>query len=175
MHTNFGNCVTSRVEGAHALLKKYLQVSTGNLCEVKNKICLANENQFHEIKAQLSSEQIQVPHHFHIPLFRELVTRVSVFSLDQLFKQCEIAKFDELFVYKRHFMKTMGLPCAHKIRNMKHEMLHIDDIHLQWRLDIRSFVKSDTFEGNEDNKIRGLLEELQNKYQEWPIVQKEIA
>jgi hypothetical protein len=73
-------------------------------------------------------------------------------------------------------MKTMDLPCAHKIRNMKHdEVLHIDDIHPQWRLDIRSFVESDVFEGNEDNQIRGLLEELQNKYQEWPIVQKEIA
>jgi hypothetical protein len=87
----------------------------------------------------------------HIPLFKELVTRVSVFALDQLFKQCEIAKSDELFVCKGHFMKTMGLPCAHKIRNMKHEVLHIDDIHPQWRLDIRSFVESDIFEGNEDN------------------------
>ena len=56
MHTHFGNRVASRAEGAHALLKKYLQVSTSDLCEVKNKICLAIENQFHEIKAQLSSE-----------------------------------------------------------------------------------------------------------------------
>ncbi len=63
MYTHFGNRVTSRAEGAHALLKKYLQVSTGDLCEVKNKICLAIENQFHEIKAQLLSEQIRVPHH----------------------------------------------------------------------------------------------------------------
>jgi hypothetical protein len=56
MHTHFGNRVTLRAEGAHALLKKYLQVSIGDLCEVKNKICLAIENQFHEIKAQLYSE-----------------------------------------------------------------------------------------------------------------------
>jgi hypothetical protein len=55
MHNHFGNRVTSRAEGAHALLKKYLQVSIDDLCEVKNRICLAI-NQFHEIKAQLSSE-----------------------------------------------------------------------------------------------------------------------
>ncbi len=55
MHTHFGNRVSSRAGGAHALLKRYLQVSTGDLCVVKNKICLAIENQFHEIKAQLSS------------------------------------------------------------------------------------------------------------------------
>ena len=41
--THFGNRVTSRAEGAHSLLKKYLQVSTGDFREVKNKICHAIE------------------------------------------------------------------------------------------------------------------------------------
>ena len=174
MHTHFGNRVTSRAEGAHALLKKYLQVSIGDLCEVKNKICLAIENQFHEIKAQLYSEQIRVPHHLHIPLFRELVTHVSVFALDQLFKQCEIAKSDELFVCKGHFMKTMGLLCAHKIRNMKHEVLHIDDIHPQWRLDIRSFVESDFLKAMKIISLEGYLKSCKISIKNGPLFKKKL-
>ena len=33
--THFGNRVTSRAEGAYSLLKKYLQVSTGDFHEAK--------------------------------------------------------------------------------------------------------------------------------------------
>ncbi|CAN6718572.1 unnamed protein product [Malus baccata var. baccata] len=53
-----------KAEGAHATLKKYLQVSTGGLREVKEKICLAIESQFQEIKTQLSSEKVRVSHKF---------------------------------------------------------------------------------------------------------------
>ena len=76
MHTHFGNCVTSKAKGAHALLKKYLQVSTGDLCEVKNKICLAIENQFHEIR-----------HNFQVNRFEFLI--ISIFPyLENLLLVC---------------------------------------------------------------------------------------
>ena len=45
MYLHFGNKATSRVEGAHACLKTFLQVSTGDLLLVLSKLNLAIEHQ----------------------------------------------------------------------------------------------------------------------------------
>ncbi|KAG5544831.1 hypothetical protein RHGRI_017326 [Rhododendron griersonianum] len=90
-HLHFGNHVTSRAEGAHAMLKRYLTVSTGNFHEVREKICLAIENQHHEIKTKIASEKLRVIHKFQIPMFKEFVTHVSIFALSELLKQYELA------------------------------------------------------------------------------------
>jgi hypothetical protein len=47
---HFGNCLSSRAESAQVKLKKYLQVSIGDLYEVQSKICLTIQNEFNEIK-----------------------------------------------------------------------------------------------------------------------------
>ena len=64
---HFENHVTSRVEGAHSKLKIYLQVSTGYLRGVKDKICLVIKNKFQKIKTQLSHKKIRIPHKFRFP------------------------------------------------------------------------------------------------------------
>ncbi|KAJ9549306.1 hypothetical protein OSB04_021849 [Centaurea solstitialis] len=51
-------------EGAHAKLKLYLQVSTGDFHEVKEKISLAVEHEFNEIKVKLSSGLTPCTGHF---------------------------------------------------------------------------------------------------------------
>lgn len=63
------NHATSRAEDAHVFLKQYLNVSTGDFRDVKDKISLAIENQYQEIKARVTSEKMRVPHKFRIPLF----------------------------------------------------------------------------------------------------------
>lgn len=116
----FGNRVSSRAEGAHGKLKKYLQVSTGDFHQVKNKICLAIENEFKEIKVQLSSEKIRVPHKYNISFFKEIINRVSVFATREILKQYEMVKHGTMQpICKGHFTATMGLPCAHKIIDWK--------------------------------------------------------
>ncbi|GLT93672.1 hypothetical protein SLE2022_114520 [Rubroshorea leprosula] len=59
---HFRHRVFSRAEGAHAKLKAYLQVSTADFRQVKEKICLAITNEFQEIKALPSSGRIRIPH-----------------------------------------------------------------------------------------------------------------
>ncbi|GJU05403.1 PKS-NRPS hybrid synthetase [Tanacetum coccineum] len=49
-YLHFGNRASSRAESAHAKLKKYLQVSTGDFQQVKKKLCLEIEHEFNEIK-----------------------------------------------------------------------------------------------------------------------------
>ncbi|KAM0987652.1 hypothetical protein EV2_012136 [Malus domestica] len=173
--THFGNRVTSRAEGAHATLKKYLQVSTGGLREVKEKICLAIENQFQEIKTQHSSEKVRVSHKFRLPFFKEVVTHVSRFALNELYNQYEASSSSDLPCQcKGHFLKTMGLPCAHMIREMNIEVLQLNDIHPQWRIDRRLFVNDHHVSlDNEQDQISGLLLEFKDKYEKLTLTQKE--
>ncbi|KAI8568648.1 hypothetical protein RHMOL_Rhmol02G0216800 [Rhododendron molle] len=130
-HLHFGNRVTSRAEGAHAMLKRYLSVSTGNFHEVREKICLAIENQHNEIKTKIASEKLLVIHKFRIPMFKELVTHVSIFALSELLKQYELAASSLLDPCRSQFSNTMGLPCAHFMQNMRGEPLLLSDIHPQ--------------------------------------------
>ncbi|KAG5551462.1 hypothetical protein RHGRI_009772 [Rhododendron griersonianum] len=140
---HFGNRASSRAEGAHSKLKKYLLVSTGDLQEVKNKICLAIENEFNEIKTQLLSERIRVPHRSNILFFKELVSHVSVFAMGELLKQYEMMRHGTMqSICTGHFMASMGLPCAHKMIEWKDKILPLDAIHSQWRIDIRSLSVS---------------------------------
>ncbi|KAK9275113.1 hypothetical protein L1049_022372 [Liquidambar formosana] len=111
-----------------------------------------------------------------IMLVHELITHVSVLALNELFKQYELAKFNtDLSTCTRHFMTSMGLPSAHKIKNLKNKVLHLDDIHSQRRLDIRSFENAKAIQSNIEDQVKGMIEEFQHKYQEWPLDKKEAA
>ena len=44
----------------------------------------------------------------------------------------------------------------------------------KWRIDIRSLTLS-TGEKNDGGEFQRLIHELENKYQEWPKIQKEDA
>lgn len=171
---HLGNRATSRAEGAHATLKKYLQVSTGGLREVKEKICLAIEHQFQEIKTQLSSEKVRVPHRLRIPFFKEVVTHVSMFALDELYKQHEAAKYGNLSSQcTGHFFKTMGIPCGHMIKDMKIQVLPLNAIHNQWKIDARLFNDQHASLDDENDQINSLLLDFKEKYEKLPILLKD--
>ncbi|KAG5566439.1 hypothetical protein RHGRI_002122 [Rhododendron griersonianum] len=172
-HPHFGHRVTSRVEGAHSTLKRYLTVSTGNFREVREKICLAIENQYNEIKTKIASEKLRVTHKFQIPMLKELVSQVSFFALGELFKQCELARTDYVLgPCTGHFSRTMGLPCAHMMRDKKDGTLLLDDIHPQWRID-RSFTDMDCGVDTNGSEIESLLKRFHDKYKQMPLAQKE--
>jgi hypothetical protein len=97
---------------------------------------------------------------------------VSLFALNEIWKQYEFAMSeDELLPCKGQFKITMGLPCAHEMRNLDSSVLQIENIHSQWRLDIKSFTNSNVH-ATKKVHFKGLLEKLHDKYQEWPIDKK---
>ncbi|ERN03501.1 PKS-NRPS hybrid synthetase CHGG_01239 [Amborella trichopoda] len=154
-HLHFGNRVTSRAKGAHSMLKSHLQFSVGDLQVVKNKICLATEMQFQEIKTRLSMERIRIPHDLRIPFFNELVTHVSIFALRELFKQYQLARSNPSWsVCMNQFTTTMGLPCAHRMKSRmdENQVMHLSDIHLQWRIDHRSFNNIEAGLNNQEER-----------------------
>ncbi|XP_077252639.1 PKS-NRPS hybrid synthetase cheA-like [Tasmannia lanceolata] len=177
-HLHFGNRVTSRVEGAHSQLKKYLQLSTSDFYLVKRKLCLAIENQFQEIKTQLSAEKIKVPYKLHMAFFRELINHVSIFALDKLFQQFELATTcSTLATCKNHFTATMGLPCAHKIRYLLDErkVLFPSDVHSQWRIDDQAIDDMNCVKNSREEQMEKIIGNLQDKYRKWPSSQQEIV
>ncbi|KAF5182417.1 hypothetical protein FRX31_027996 [Thalictrum thalictroides] len=56
---------------------------------------------------------------------------------------------------------------------MENGVLNISEIHPQWRLDMHSF--EDDFVEPNDDKLKFLLGQLENRYQEWPISHKEAT
>ncbi|XP_077225508.1 uncharacterized protein LOC143858685 [Tasmannia lanceolata] len=178
IHLHFGNRVSSRVEGAHSQIKKFLQLSTGDFYLVKRKLCLAIENQFQEIKTQLSAEKIKVPYKLCISFFRELVNHVSIFALDKLFQQFKLATSNPaLSTCMNHFTATMGLPCAHKIRYLldEHKVLHLSDVHSQWRIEDLDIDDMDCVKNSREEQMKKIIENLQDEYPKWPSAQQEIV
>ena len=114
---HFGNRATSRVEGAHSVLKNYLQVSTGNLKTVLDKITLLLTNQHTEHDTALDQERQRIPHDVNIPIFAELVGKVTPFALRNILKQYKRLSALPLNRCTQAFMESMGLPCAHLIQN----------------------------------------------------------
>ncbi|PWA86891.1 protein FAR1-RELATED SEQUENCE 5 [Artemisia annua] len=185
-YLHFGNRASSRAEGAHAKLKKYLQVSTGDFQQVKKKLCLAirgvigsgyrgYRHEFNEIKVRLASERIKVPHNCNTPIFRELLSNLSLFALKEIHKQYVKAKDGKMTSCTGHFMATMGLPCAHKIKHMKGNVLSLDLVHSHWRIDTLSLIPEDDSHDDDANKFVTLLDELRSKYQVWPLHKKEFT
>lgn len=72
-------------------------------------------------------------------------------------------------------MATMGLPCAHKIKHMKGNVLSLDLVHSHWRIDTLSLIPEDDSNDDDTNKFVMLLDELRSKYQVWPLHKKEFT
>ncbi|GKD30919.1 protein FAR1-related sequence 5 [Tanacetum coccineum] len=74
-----------------------------------------------------------------------------------------------------HYMATMGLPCAHKIKDWNQMTLSLELIHPHWRINTLSLNREDDLQNDGDNRFVKLLEELNSKYQSWPLNKKEHA
>ena len=82
-HTNkvrhFFTSTTSRSEGANRVLKQQLGFSTGDLKLVVENIEVLLMNQRKEHAVRIDSAKMRVPFDLQIPLFRGLISKVSIF------------------------------------------------------------------------------------------------
>ncbi|KAJ3705596.1 hypothetical protein LUZ61_009301 [Rhynchospora tenuis] len=176
-HLHLGNRASSRAEGAHSKLKKYLEVSTGNLQIVKKKICLAIDNEFNEITVQLAREKAQVPHACDIPYFKNLIYRISTFAFKELHEQYMMAKKGTMHpICTGKFTTTMGIPCAHKMENWRTGSLSLDQVHPHWRIDTRELNNPDSNLGaDHDDQIENIIDNFRREYHKWPLDKKKRA
>jgi hypothetical protein len=137
---HFGIKTTSRVEGSHSALKGYLQVSTGDLHAVTERVGLLLANQAIEIRAAKARALTRIGADLRIPLFAELIGLVSPIALRKLLEQRGKLTGDRPTVADPCtgvFRVTMGLPCAHELADCARAggSLAPRDLHPYWLLD----------------------------------------
>lgn len=78
--------------------------------KLSKKICIANENELHKIKTQVWAEKLCIPHDCNVHAFKEIVTKVSMFAIRELYKQYdEMVKFGTLEpIYSGNITRTIG-------------------------------------------------------------------
>ena len=119
---HLGNVASSRVEGAHAALKKCLGGSTGNLYIVFESMEAKLNEQHIAASKKLSDELQLVPNRLNIPLFEQVVKKISSYALGKVYEQ--YLKFqryhqskEELPACTKYHQHALGLPCAHTLQN----------------------------------------------------------
>ncbi|CAG8566317.1 15593_t:CDS:1 [Cetraspora pellucida] len=180
-HLHLSNKETSRVEGAHAVFKKCLQSSMGDLEFVYRKIVLQVESQIREIRVMISSERMKIHHTYQISLFEPFLCRVSVFALkkiyDELIKASDTTQNLPLRPCKKTLKSTIGLPCSHIISEClaTGQLLQLNDIHEHWWIQGRCFEFLEDpacLADNSHNDLQPLLQCLIQQYKFWPSHQQ---
>lgn len=137
---HFGNTVTSRVEGIHALLKSYLKSSKFNLFDVWRTIKHTIENQLSELQSTQARQQTRKPtKHTHSGLFNGIHGWVSHKAMKKVEMQLKLLEKTDPPVSSTcsgSFTKSYGLPCVHKLKSLleSRQSLTIEDFHRQWHL-----------------------------------------
>ena len=108
-----------RVESAHALLKRYIYSSQGDLLTTWISIEQAVANQIQEIKANVAKDHIRTllnlnrrQYHAYFGHITATVLRLVQNHYDQVIK-AKRRPSDPLKLYTGVFNTTTGLPCAY--------------------------------------------------------------
>ena len=121
------------VESAHALLKRYITSSQGDLLTVWLQIQQAVSTQIQNIKAIAAKERIQTPLHLNRLQYQacfSYITNTALRLADLNYWSAEKPLKPCTGVFKR----TTGLPCAHRIDDIQYakESLYPSDFHGHW-------------------------------------------
>ena len=123
-HKHFGVTVTSRIEGGHSCLKKFLGTSKSDLFGVVKVISMLHTEQFDKIREELAKSRDSTPHDinakFNTWMDPEINLKVVPQALKLLKQQYELTLQP---TFKPHectgeFERTMGVPCGHTIHNL---------------------------------------------------------
>jgi hypothetical protein len=141
-HFHIGNSATSRVEGSHAFIKKYIQTSTGDILTVWSRISHALNCQINTLIREVKEDQLQQLIFCQSFLYSNINRRTSRYSLNLIHNQADIAKratpLAPLTQCSNGFTRTIGLPCAHRIARLLevNQPIPLTDIHPFWRQNI---------------------------------------
>lgn len=136
---HLGNSATSRVEGSHALLKKHIGASTGDMLIVFERISQALQTQHATLEYDFRRDQIERPVVTLHQLYTNIVIRTSRYSIrligEQVTKARRATNLGPLPPCTNTFTRTMGLPRAHRITSLleSNKAIPLTDIHPFWR------------------------------------------
>ena len=131
---HFDTTSTSKGEGAHAVLKKNLIISTENLKTVIENLNLMLINQRHDYLIAAKKAKIRYSMNLKIDAFRNLIAFVISYALKKILEEYKrlIDQFTIFFVCIKAFSIFLGLSCAHVIQErltFNDNELMIEDVH----------------------------------------------
>lgn len=133
---HFGHVSTSRVEGAHAVLKNWLQVSTGDMLEVCMKLERGCDEQEHSLSLTSNYQRTHNLSANNQPLWERINRNISRHAITLARKQYlkSLAPIQEPCT--NTFTPSMGIPCSHRIKAKLENalVLNIDDFDVHWWL-----------------------------------------
>jgi len=89
---HFGSASTSRVEENHHVIKLYLCVGTFHLFTLMKRLGLMLANQRVELNTAIEKQRVHKVHRFGHNCFKDLIYKVSDFTLDKLLQQLKHAE-----------------------------------------------------------------------------------
>lgn len=134
---HFNTTTTSRGEGGHAVLKRHLGSSTGDLKTVVDQLDLLLQKEYTDFKLNLDVAKKRYPLDLNKPIFQQIRAYVTPHAIRKINAQYELLteRPTALPPCTKTFTTSVGLPCSHKIQERLYagECLLLEDVHLHWR------------------------------------------
>jgi hypothetical protein len=135
---HFGETASSRVEGSHAYLKRFIRWSTGDLLTVMKKVRTAVASRHIAINQSIVEDRQMIPERVATALFRSVLGWVAPTALSTVARLLEEHQKAEgkVVICTHYHRQSLGLPCIHEILVAKeaHQALTRDQFHPQWWL-----------------------------------------
>lgn len=135
---HLGETSSSRVEGAHAYLKRHIRWSFGDILTVMRLISTAVAHRHDTVETSLYEDRQVTPNNLLIPPFRAVLGWVAPAALKKVAKMIIAWEKKELSVAEctHYHRQALGLPCIHEIvgRIEVNQPLERDQFHPQWWL-----------------------------------------
>ena len=135
-YLNLGEKATSRCEGTHATLKKYIKVYTGILLAVYEHLSFASVTQRDHINAAISAQRVVIQHEVAVnPISTNIRCQIAHRALSLADKQ-RLKIHDDRSICTRSFHTSMGIPCSHMIAEaiLTRGYVVLTDFHPHWHL-----------------------------------------
>jgi hypothetical protein len=119
-----GTTTTSRLEGAHAVLKRWIGSPSKDLTRVWDSIKLALDDQFNEISVKKAQQAQGTPSGLSSTFYHQVLSQISHHGLYMLQKQYMHYRREEQHLKEGQistnctstFSSSMGMPCWHMIK-----------------------------------------------------------
>jgi MULE transposase domain len=141
-HFHAGTTTTSRLEGAHHVLKSWIGGPSKNLTAVWEAVQLAIDHQLDEIQAKRAysraSSLLRTGNEFFAPLQRRITTTAQVKVAEQWqvaqTEEARVRNGDVSSICTGNYSRSMGIPCWHTIKARLEEggRLQPQDFHPHW-------------------------------------------
>ena len=134
----FETTTTSRGEGGHAVLKRQLGTSNGDLKAVVEGVALLLTNELYNHLIAINSAKDRYPTDLRKPIFQRLASRVTPFALRKIPGQYNLLVDQPTAIRActEVFTTVTGLPCSYIIQERLYDdgVLLLEDVNPYWRL-----------------------------------------